>query len=136
MATQMEAVDEMMTIVTTAWNAHADGAVLQYDNIESTRPQVPATFGRATVRHTAGQQITLGAVSLKRRYGSLNLQIFVPQGDGQYEVRVLSDNILMDIEDANPQIVRLTDIQFNEVGEDGTYFQMNIIARFSYDRVS
>jgi hypothetical protein len=136
MATQMGAVDEMLSIVKTAWDAHASGAPLYYDNQDGDRPDSPATFGRAVVRHFDGAQISIGDQSLKRRFGGLFVQIFVPQGSGQVSIRELSDQVMFAIEDARPSTVRLTDVQVNELGTDGTYFQVNVYANFSYDRVS
>ena len=136
MATQMGAVDEMLSLVKTTWEANTDGAPLYYDNQDAERPRVPATFGRAVVRHFDGGQISLGDQSLKRRYGALFVQIFVPQGSGQVEIRELSDQMMFALEDARPSNVRLTDVQINELGADGTYFQVNVVANFSYDRVS
>jgi hypothetical protein len=136
MATQMGAVDEMLTIVKTAWDANTSGAPLYYDNQDAERPRVPATFGRAVVRHFDGTQISLGDRSMKRRYGAIFVQVFVPQGSGQAEIRNLSDELMFALEDARPSTVRLTDVQINELGADGTYFQVNVVANFSYDRVS
>lgn len=136
MSTQMSAVDEMLTLVKTTWDAQAGGAPLYYDNQDADRPEVPGTFGRASIRHFSGGQISLGDQSLKRRSGALFVQIFVPQGNGQYEIRNLSDQIMFALEDANSSVVRLKNVQLNELGADGTYFQVNVVADFSYDRVS
>lgn len=136
MSTQMSAVDEMLTLVKTAWDAHSGGAPLYYDNMDTDRPDVPSTFGRAIVRHFTGRQISLGDQSLKRRSGALFVQIFMPQGTGQYEIRNLSDQIMFALEESNNSIVRLRNVQINELGSDGTYFQVNVVADFSYDRVS
>tara|TARA_R110000824_G_scaffold21496_13_gene80091 strand:- start:1249 stop:1659 length:411 start_codon:yes stop_codon:yes gene_type:complete len=136
MSTQMSAVDEMLTLVKTAWDSAAGGAPLYYDNMDADRPSTPGTFGRAIVRHFSGRQISMGDQSTKRRFGALFIQIFMPQGTGQYDIRTLSDSILFALEDANPLVARLTDIQLNELGTDGTYYQVNVVADFSYDRVS
>jgi len=136
MSTQMGAVDEMLTLVKTTWDAQAGGAPLYFDNMDADRPDVPSTFGRAIVRHFTGRQISLGDQSLKRRSGALFIQIFMPQGGGQYEIRNLSDQMMFALEGADNSIVRLTDVQINEIGADGTYFQVNVVANFSYDRVS
>ena len=136
MATQMGAVDEMLTLVKTTWDAHSGGAPLYYDNQDADRPDNPATFGRASVRHFSGGQISLGQQSLKRRSGALFVQVFVPQGSGQYEIRNLSDQLMFALEEANTSLVRLRNVQINELGSDGTYFQVNVVADFSYDRVS
>ncbi len=136
MSTQMSAVDEMLTLVKTTWDAQTAGAPLYYDNMDAERPDNPSTFGRAIVRHFDGRQISLGDQSLKRRFGSLFVQIFMPQGGGQYEIRNLSDQMMFALEDANLSVTRLKNVQINELGTDGTYFQVNVVADFSYDRVS
>jgi len=136
MSTQMGAVDEMLTLVKATWDAHADGAPLYYDNQDEVRPETPDTFGRVTVRHFDGRQISIGPVSMKRRFGSLFVQMFTPQGTGQYDLRNLSDQMMFALEDANPAISRLTNVHVNELAGDGVYYQINVVASFSYDRVS
>ena len=140
LSTQNEVVDALLTLVTDAWNANTS-APMYYDNKDAERPATPSTFGRAIVRHTFGERITLGSAgsnsTVNRRFGDLYVQIFVPQGTGQADARTLADEISFVIEDAPASLgVRLTTTQINELGADGTYWQVNIVTSFTYDRTS
>ena len=138
---QNDVVDALLGFVTTTWGVNANGAPLYYDNKDAQRPAKPAMFGRATVRHTFGERASLGAAGsnskVNRRYGDVYLQIFVPQGSGQTQARTMADAVAFALEDAPSSIgVRLRDTQINELGADGTYWQINVVTGFSYDRIS
>jgi hypothetical protein len=138
---QIEAMDAMLGLVKTVWDANADPTRLYYDNQDVSRPDDPATFGRAIIQHSFGTQITLSnpghGARVMRRSGQLFVQIFTPQNDGQRDIRVLSDEIAFVLEDAPASVgVRLTNVSINELGSDGTYYQVNVTSDFSYDRIS
>jgi hypothetical protein len=41
------------------------------------------------------------------------------------------------LEDADHTLgVRIRDTQINELGSDGTYWQINVVTSFTYDRIS
>jgi len=137
----MEVVDALLGFVKTTWEANAGTAPLYYDNMDAERPDVPSLFGRAIVRHNFGERASLGSAGsnskVNRRYGDLYVQIFIPQGDGQYQARTLADAVSFALEDADASIgVRLRDTQINELGADGTYWQINVVTSYSYDRIS
>lgn len=137
--TQMEAADALFTLVKTTWDANAGGAPLYYENEDFERPAIPGVFGRATIRHSVGTRITLGGSTGKifRRFGQLYVQVFTPQDTGQYDIRVLTDSLAHAFEDVPASFgVRIRDVSINELGNDGTYFQVNVVADFSYDRWS
>ena len=140
-STQNEVVDALLTFVTNTWDSNAGGAPLYYDNSDAERPAVPSLFGRAIVRHSFGERASLGSAGsmskVNRRYGDVYVQIFVPQGSGQHQARAIADAMSFALEDADHTIgVRLRDTQINELGADGTYWQINVVTSYSYDRIS
>tara|TARA_S200002703_G_C3658638_1_gene202256 strand:- start:112 stop:528 length:417 start_codon:yes stop_codon:yes gene_type:complete len=133
-STQIEVQDELLTRIKSLWDTHANGAPLYYDNQDVDRPDSPTLFGRAIVRHGRGTRTTLG-INRFRRFGTVYVQIFVPQGTGTITIRDLSDDIAHGLEDVPSSFgVRLQDVDINELGSDGVYFQVNISADFTYDR--
>lgn len=139
--TQNEAVDAILTLIKSTWDSNSGGAPLYYDNMDAERPAVPALFGRASVRHTFGERASLGSAGsmskVNRRFGDAYVQIFVPQGSGQHQARAIADAMAFALEDADHTIgLRLRDTQINELGADGTYWQINVVTGFSYDRIS
>ena len=141
-STQTGAVKALLTLAKATWEANTPASTpFYYDNKDAQRPSTPALFGRASVRRNFGERASLGSAGsnskVNRRYGDLYIQIFVPQGSGQYEVRVLADAMALAFEDADHTIgLRLRDTSINELGADGTYWQINVVTSFTYDRVS
>ena len=86
------------------------------------------------MRHESGTRTTLG-INRFRRFGAVFVQLFVPQGTGTVLIRELSDKIAHNLEESpNSLGIRIRDVDINELGSDGTYFQVNVSAAFSYDR--
>ena len=134
---QTEVRDELLARVKAAWDVNAGGAPLFYDNMDEGRPDTLTKYGRAVVRHDEGTRSTLGPNGRFRRSGTLYVQIFVAQGTGVIEIQTLSDAIAHDLEGVPPAFgVRIRDVAINELGSDGTYFQVNVAADFTYDRQS
>jgi len=139
--TQTQAADAVLTLVSETWEANANGAPLFYDNKGANRPEVPALFGRTVVRHTFGERASLGSAGsgskVNRRYADVYIQIFVPQESATDTIRTLADNMAFALEDADHTLgVRIRDTQINELGSDGTYWQINVVTSFTYDRIS
>lgn len=138
--TYAEARDAINALVTTAWNAAAPGAPLLYDNLDSERPAVPAFFGRVTVRFFDGRLASLGNASggrVYRREGLVYVQVFTPHGKGLTQANVVSEALVRAIE--NPGAtgnIWFRDAHASEIGSDGAYYQINVVARFQYDLVA
>jgi len=133
-STQLEAQDALLSRIKTLWDANAGGAALYYDNQDASRPDTPQMFGRAIVRHVQSTRTTLG-INRFRRFGTVYVQIFVPQGTGTTVIRELSDAVAHGLEESPASLgVRIQDVDINELGSDGTYFQVNVAADFTYDR--
>ncbi len=138
--TQNEAIDAVLTLVKSTWDGMT-AAPLYYDNKGAVRPDVPALFGRAVVRHTFAERASLGSAGhgskVNRRYGNCFVQMFVPQGEGTEEIRTYAETMANAFEDANHSLgVRVMDTQLNELGSDGVYWQINVVLNFNYDRIS
>lgn len=131
-----EAEDVLLGIVDAAWTAHAPmGAPLRYENLDTTRPQVPSVWGRVVVRNVPGEYAGLGPNRL-RRFGTLFVQLFVPQNSGTKVIGDLANALVVAIQTASIATlngIRLRDIGATELGSDGTYFQVNVQAGFEYD---
>jgi len=133
---QIEAQDALLTQITNVWSANANGAPLYYDNQDVDRPERPSMFGRAIVRHATATRTTVGNNRF-RRFGTVYVQLFVPQGTGTTIIRELSDAIAHSLEESPSSLgIRIGDVDINELGSDGTYFQINVSADFNYDRVA
>src|SRR5690554_1219021 len=140
--TRTQARDEILQKVKQVADGLSDFVVI-YD---STRQDIPdensdplPTWARVVVQHIQGQQSSLSNLSNKRRYtkrGLLTIQLFTPTGDGLQK----SDQLVEQFEAAvrnvsTPNGVWFRNVRSSEVGEDGPWFQTNILAEFEYDQV-
>lgn len=102
-------------------------------------PKTAVPWLRVKVQHTYGQQATLANEIGARRFrksGIVLLQIFTPLGSSLREpdrLGILLNNALEGA--STPHDVFLRNVRMNEIGSDGHWFQVNVVADFEYDSV-
>lgn len=140
-STKAQARDEMLAVHQTAWDAGAPSLglpVLYWD----TEGDIPDAGGwcRITVRHAEGSQVTLSSSVGTRRFrhrGTVTVQIFTPHNEGG----TLSDSLTDIVENAyegtttSPGRVIFTNVRTQEIGQEGQWFQTNVLADFEYDKI-
>jgi len=136
--------DEMLLHFTTKWNAGTPPIpLLLYDDKARDLPD-NAPYARITIKHNESPQVTIGATVVKggdgvrfRRLGIVTVQVFTVSGDGLTSSDVLVDLALDAFEGEKTGLDRIEfrNARANEIGQDGPWFQTNIIAEFVYDRV-
>lgn len=106
-----------------------------FDN-EDFDPPAGAPWVWLVVRHITSQQESLGGVGRRKfdRPALLIASVFVPLDQGT----TAADNLVTAIRDIyegrtlTPENVRFNAGSPREIGEDGSYFQMNVELQFSY----
>jgi hypothetical protein len=136
--------DEILLHFTTKWNAGtAPIPLLLYDDKARDLP-TNASYARITVKHNVFPQVTVGATVAKggngvrfRRFGIVTVQVFTISGDGLTNSDNLVDLALDAFEGEKTGLDRIEfrNARANEIGQDGPWFQTNVIAEFVYDRV-
>jgi hypothetical protein len=140
-ATVTQARDEMLATFRTAWTAGPPSSTLPvlYPDVSQEVPSSGA-WARVMVKHSYGEQATLSGETGQRRFrhtGIITVQIFTPTGDGQ----VLNDQLIAIAKGAfegvttSPGRIMFRNVRINEVGQDGQWFQVNVLADFEYDEV-
>lgn len=140
-ATKVQARDEMLGVLKTAWDAGGASAGLPvlYWDTEGSIPTSGA-WARATIRHATGGQATLSSSVGTRRFrhtGTVTVQIFTPHNEGG----TLSDDLTDIVENAfegtttSPGRVIFFNVRTNEIGQHGQWFQTNVLADFEYDKI-
>lgn len=134
-----QARDEILAKFLAAWIANETSAALPviYGDVVG---EVPASgsWARVTVRHNIGGAATLGGEVGNRRFrheGIVTVQVFTEHGNGQVDSDVLA-TVAMDAfegEVTSPGRVIFRNVRINEVGLDGQWFQVNVLAEFEYD---
>jgi len=151
MATTLQvAVDEIYGKLKTVWDAQtpaivggspATPALLLYEDTEwKGRPDEPTAdpWARVSIRHASGQQVTLADSTSKRlfrNYGAVTVQCFAPMRDnrGAPVARQLAEVVKAAFEGASTTNVWFQSVRFNEVGREGLFFQLNVVANFEWD---
>ena len=143
-ATIAEARNEILLHFTTAWDAGTPPIpLLLYDDKHKDLP-ADAPYARITIRHNVFTQRTLGGKiasggggSRFTRFGIVTVQIFTLSDDGLTSADVLVDLALdaFEGESTGSDRIEFRNARANEIGQDGPWFQTNVIAEFEYDRV-
>lgn len=135
-ATFSEAYNDILTIFKDAWDTTGYDTI--YSNVTGDPPETQVPWARVNIQHGFGDQ-TLGDASSKIRYTRTGLffgQLFMPTGEGLPELYDLAKLIADAYEGkSTPNGVWFRNVRVNEVGPDGSWYQINVIAEFTYDEV-
>ena len=131
--------DEMLALIKKAFDDNAPAVELVYDDMKASKPEGPAPWARATVRHTGGGESSISRGNGKGRYnrvGTVYVNLFAPPGDG---LRVLDPltKVALDAYEGKttPSGIWFTRVQAREIGIVNGLYQVNVLANFSYDEV-
>ncbi len=151
--TNEDAQDLIFAKFKAAWDAKSaavnGGAVpeVEWPNVERVdgngNPLKPLSEGnkpwaRITVRHSTGDQRTLGEVGSRRftRTGTAIVQVFVPAGKRGLVTGDRLGNVALDaFEGEESGDVWFKNVVQREIGVDGAWHQTNVYADFEYDVV-
>lgn len=127
---------DLIAFARTAWvNAGQDANLLAYENLQFDPPEdPPKPWARITVQHDGGQR---ALTRLFRRTGRITVQVFVPAGESRLELDQILDTVVPAFEDAGRVGESwFREVKLREVGSDGVYYQANVIAEFTFDRIT
>lgn len=113
----------------------ANEAKLVFDD-QTYVPQGDTTFVRLNIRHSMGDQKTMGAPGNNRHQleGGITVQIFTPQGDNLVAASPLADKAAGIFRGKSTQGIIFYEVFPREVGPDGRgFYQTHVNARFRYD---
>lgn len=135
-STVENARDEMYGLAKNAFEGLCE---LVYDDAKAKKPDGPAPWARATVRHNGGGESSISRGNGKGRYtrsGTLYLNLFSPPGDG---LRVLDPLVKVALDayegKTTPSGIWFTKVQVRELGIANGLYQINVLINFSYDEV-
>jgi hypothetical protein len=139
-----DARDEILRYFTAVWaGAKAPIPLLLYDEKRRDLPD-DASYARVMVKHQSTPQTTIGATVAHggngvrfRRFGTVTVQLFTISGDGLTSADDLVELVLNSFRGSKTDLdrVEFRNAQVNEIGQDGPWFQTNVVAEFTYDRV-
>jgi hypothetical protein len=134
--TPVEAVDEILDILNTAWIT--TGFKIFYENTRDERDTDDSPWAVAILRHVSGDQSTLGGDGNRNftNQGILIVQIYTPTAKGLQESYRLA-SVVKDAFDgvSSPSGVWFRNARINEAGKDGQFTQTNVLINFRYDEI-
>lgn len=135
--------DAIMSLFKTTWDTYSPAPspmpTFLWDNVKGDQPKDGDPFIHVRVQHLNGVQASLGdGISAKfRSSGKVVVAIRTPIGDGL----TLSDAYVKVTQRAfegrstAPDGVLFRNVRVQEVGGEGDWYLVNVIADFEYDRV-
>ena len=127
-----QAVDDMSKIINDVkpCKLYWESVKVRESNLNYDLP-----WASVTIRHAAANQVTLGGIGQRSflRNGTLIIAIFSPIGNGLqsgYELARLSATAYEGV--ASPNGVWFRNVRIQEIGRDGEYMQINVLADFEY----
>lgn len=135
-ATVEQARDQMLSLIKAVWPS---GETLVYDGFKEEKPTAQEVWGRVSVRHNSGGQCTISKIGGKSRYertGTLYINLFAPPGDGLRALDPLTKTVLDAIEGKTTSGgVWFTKTRVREMGIVEGWYQVNVLANFSYEEL-
>lgn len=132
--TPSQARDEIFAVLKAAWDP--TGYIMHWQDVRAQRDTDQDPFAAAFIQHADGFQSTLvGSVGSREftRLGFVTVQIFTPAGQGLQETYELAKVVSDAFEGiSTPGGVWFRNVRLNEVGQDGEFYQLNVIANFRY----
>lgn len=141
--------DEIQALFLTAWNAAAaaaNGGTLpkvywQWVEVkDSDKPKGSEAWARVTVLHNEGGQATFGTPGNRvfEREGIVTVQVFTPQKLDQGGTRLEALGIIARNAfegKATAGDVWFRNVRLQEASPDEPWWQLNVLAEFSYDEL-
>lgn len=135
-ATIPQAIDDILTLFKTAWDL--SGYPLLYENVGGELPTTQTPWARISIRHFRGAQETLGGTGERKfsRGGLVIVQTFTAVGGGLSEPYNVAKIAADALEGKSTSLnVWFRNVRINEIGVDGDWFQVNVLADFTYDEM-
>lgn len=135
----LDARDQIISLFTNGWNAQTPPVpLLLYDDKSEDLPK-NGPYARITIAHNTGGQVTMATTGNRRfrRFGLVTIQIFSSANDGlsSADVFVKIANDIFEGASTGSDAIEFRNVRVNEIGEDGPWYQINVIAEFNYDRI-
>lgn len=139
-ATFLEAIDDMFEVVRAAWDTTVwPEENIMWPDMGNEIPATPDPWIRVRTVFGSGGQATLANHEGRRRFrrdGTIIIQLFTPSGEGLSRAWELGKVLVDALEGtATPRGVWFRNTRPNDIGPDGDWYQINVLADFEYDEV-
>lgn len=127
----VEARDAILAVFATAWAG--TGLLAVYDDVPNNKPD--QGYAAVYLRHADGGQASLANASGARLYdaaGTVWVQIFAPGRVGSRPALALAGTVLNAYRSARNPGVWFQRQRLVEMGRDGAYYRVDVLAEFNY----
>lgn len=139
--------DEILGLFKTDWDANTPAAnggqvpTVRWPGVDAgSPPPSDGPWARIVVRHATSRQSTFGETGNRRftRPGLVTVQVFTPLTAGgglslAEKLAIIARNAFEGRGTASG--IWFRNVRIQEIGEDGTWYQMNVLAEFQYDEL-
>lgn len=131
-----EAVDAICGVLKAAWPAQYP---VKYDDVSvGAVPTADTPWARLTIAHSEGGQASLGNAEGKRRFrrrGTITINVFGLPGRGLSYHGTLATLVRDAYEGTAVGGLWFKNVRINEIGPDGHWYLVNVLADFEYDEI-
>ena len=132
-----ESYDSIYGLFKAAWDPTSYPAY--YEAVDKGRMPDDQPWVWVSIEHAGGRQASLSSGTGQARFernGIFTARIFVAAGKGLQDALPLA-KVVADAFEGNsaPGGVWFRNVRMNEVGRDGKFFQVNVLAEFTYDEI-
>jgi len=133
--TEQDAVDQMLALFHTMWSQLGHPA--HYPNTKFELPDESRTWARIVVQHAVARQSSLTGGLGKSKYksaGTLFIQLFTPVNVGA-DYALCNQVTSVYVKAVTEGCIWFKNVRINEIGQDGAFYQTNVVVDFSYEMV-
>jgi len=136
-ASRTDARDRILVPLKAVADAQSLYAI--YDNTNKSVPTDGSIkWVRIAVRHRRGSRSSLGRMDGKSKNtqaGFIFVEIYTPREDGLVDSDIISAAFAESLRSGTAGDIWIGDVSEMEVGEDGNWFRVDVIAEFEYDLI-
>jgi hypothetical protein len=135
-ASRTDARDRILAPLKIVVDAQSLYAV--YDDTNKKAPIDGSAWARVSVRHARGSRSSLGredGKSKNTQTGFIFVEVYTPRDDGLTTSDVLVAAFGNSLRSGADGDIWINDVAEVEMGEDGDWFRVDVIAEFSYDLI-
>ncbi len=137
-ASRTDARNRILTPLKTVVTAQAPLTAIYDDTAQRVPEDGSIKWVRISVRHANGSRSSLGRADGKSKQtisGFVFVEIYTPREDGLVDSDILSTAFANSLRNFSDGDIWIRDVSAVEMGEDGNWFRVDIIADFSYDLI-
>ncbi len=133
-----DARDRILTPLKAVVTAQAPLTAIYDDTVQRVPEDGSIKWVRISVKHRNGSRASLGRADSKSKHtqaGFIFVEVYTPRENGLVDSDVISTAFANSLRNFSDGDIWIADVSPMEMGEDGNWFRVDIVADFSYDLI-